>query len=534
LKVVQMSSNDDRFAVTRDFTATGGFVDQVRAVSPACVVCNRPSGYVDLEGNPSHAICAGESSEAKRAAKIKRIKARGGRIAPDAGNRDLAVVMREVEKHSQGPRAEIEKSPAERRTETMRHIHRNDPPGPRAPELISRMTERQTYDLSDVRVDPYGRDDSEVINRARRAVELGYYPVASRDQERVQDHIDRLLRRQNSRDWQCGQLARRILITGSPQYQRAFAKAMIGALSGMPTASGLSTEEQKLLTRALAASVGSTGGFALPFQLDGTITPTSSSQSNPFRAICRQEVTTSNTWGQATSGAMTASYGAEASVSTDNSPTLAQVPLTMQRAQAFTPVSYELDQDWEAILDRLGTLIQEAKDDLEAVKFTTGTGTLEPTGVITAGTASSLAFALASLYTIETDLPPRWRKRAVWLGNRARYQDIRKFVLPESAAPVWEHVPGGATEIFGYPAYENSAMTTATSSGSKVLAFGDPNAYVIVDRIGLDVEATSYHTQQTIFGAGSSLPTGQKGILALWRNNANLLAAGAFRILTIP
>jgi hypothetical protein len=58
--------------------------------------------------------------------------------------------------------------------------------------------------------------------------------------------------------------------------------------------------------------------------------------------------------------------------------------------------------------------------------------------------------------------------------------------------------------------------------------------HCIVDRIGLDVEATSYHTQQAIFGAGSSLPTGQKGILALWRNNANLLAGGAARILTMP
>lgn len=165
----------------------------------------------------------------------------------------------------------------------------------------------------------------------------------------------------------------------------------------------------------------------------------------------------------------------------------------------------------------------------------TGTGTGEPTGLITAGTAfsgSAGSFTLPDLYNVEKALPPRFRRRAQWLGHRERLQDIRKFALPESAAPVWEHTPGGPTEVLGYPVNEDSAMTTAVTIGSKILAFGDPQYYVIVDRIGLDVETTSYHYQQSIMGTGSGFPLGQRGVLALWRNTANLLAAGSFRILT--
>jgi HK97 family phage major capsid protein len=72
-------------------------------------------------------------------------------------------------------------------------------------------------------------------------------------------------------------------------------------------------------------------------------------------------------------------------------------------------------------------------------------------------------------------------------------------------------------------------MTTSVASTSKVFAFGDPQNYVIADRIGMDIEVT-----QNLFGAGTSLPTGQRGVYAFWRNTANLLAAASFRVWTIP
>jgi Phage capsid family len=107
------------------------------------------------------------------------------------------------------------------------------------------------------------------------------------------------------------------------------------------------------------------------------------------------------------------------------------------------------------------------------------------------GSRSPVLLALvADLYTTETALPARFRKQAVWMGNRAQYQKIRQFALPESSSPVFEHVASGATEVIGYPAYENSAMASGTGSGAKVMALGDPSYYCIVDRVGMDIEIT--------------------------------------------
>ena len=174
--------------------------------------------------------------------------------------------------------------------------------------------------------------------------------------------------------------------------------------------------------RAMAVGVGSTGGFAVPFQLDSTIVPTSNGSRNPFRQICRVvQISGTNEWRAPTSGAITASYGTEGAVNADNSPTLAQPPLIAKHASAFAPLSLELLGDWLAIQDQLGVLIQGARDDLEAVKFSVGTGTNEPEGVVvgaTGITSTTAAFDLASdLYPVELALAPRFRTNAVWLAK---------------------------------------------------------------------------------------------------------------------
>jgi HK97 family phage major capsid protein len=436
---------------------------------------------------------------------------------------------------------------ASRRKATLAHIRATNygsKPSRKAPELISRMTEREVFDLARVRVDPMNRDAlrGELIDRARRANEISHYPTAGRDQERVQEHIDDLLRRSDSESWHGAEVAQRILMTGSEAYRSAFAKIIASQYRGSTIV--LSEAEKHAVRlvqeqRALAVGVGSTGGFAVPFQLDQTlIVPTSTGSVNPFRAVCRTEtISGTNEWRAVTSTGMTASYATEASVNTDNTPTLAQPPFIVKQARAFAPLSLELYQDWTNILDQLGDLVQSAKNDLEATKFAVGTGTNEPEGVVTGSTntvSTTAAFDLASdLYPVETALPARFRPNAVWFANRAQYQLIRQFVQPESTSKIIDHQVGGATEVIGYTAYEASGMINAVSSTSKIMVLFDPQYYCIVDRIGMDIEVTTQLTQQAVAGAGFGLPTGQRGILALWRNTAKLLDANASRLLVV-
>ena len=222
------------------------------------------------------------------------------------------------------------------------------------------VKERDIYDTSTVRMDPdhpeKGR--TEYRDRAMRAVEIARFPETGITREATQNHIARLLDEYDTPD---GQLARRILKTGSPQYRAAFRKWM----SGVP----MTNEEQR------AFSLASTG-IPITFTLDPTLIPVSSSVVNPLRAISSVEsIVGANEWRGTTAAAITASRALEAAVTTDNTPTLAQPAIVCSRVQAFVPFSVEAEGDWPGMDAGLARLFADSKDDEEATSFFSGNGT---------------------------------------------------------------------------------------------------------------------------------------------------------------
>lgn len=385
------------------------------------------------------------------------------------------------------------------------------------------------WDLSTVRsaADSPAAMRSELHERARRAVEMeARFPARAADRNHVERHVERLLATQ---DDEHGTIARRILATGSPTYRRAFWKAIAG--------SPLSPDE----SRALAIGTGSAGGFGLVYTLDPTIIPTSNLSINPFRRISRVEnIAGTNEWRGVTSAGVSAAYANEGTEASDNSPAFAQPAAIVQRAQCFVPFSIEFGQDWGAVETQLGGLIQDAKDDLEATQLVTGTGTPPaPQGILVGATTTVTAngvatFAVADIYKVEEALGPRFRPRAQWLMNRSIMNRIRQFDTA-GGANLWMYInqgidnnPGGNTgaQIIGYPANESSAMPSVLTTGSKIAVFGDFRYYLIVDRIGMDIEVIPH-----LFGATNRFPTGQRGLYAIWRNTAKVLDANAFRVL---
>lgn len=410
-----------------------------------------------------------------------------------------------------------------------------------------KMTERELYDLSTVR-GSFAEPEvamGELRSRAKESLERAEFPDWMGAESDVKDHVERLLGDDGvdpeDPTKTPGDLAMRILRTGSKVYGRALYKHMVGQMLSYEEQTALERGQQ--VARALGLGSGAAGAFAIVYTLDPTLIPVSNIGANPFRAVCRViNLVGTNEWRQSTIGAATAQYRAEGTEMTDNSPTLAQTPIIAQRADSFVPISIEATQDWESYLSDVGTAIRDGKDDLEATKFLLGTGTNEPFGLQVGATnnvtaAGVASFAVADLYSLEAAVPGRFRKRAVLFGNRAQANRIRQFDTA-GGANLWKYLNEllvsnmGSAEAaafgttLGYYFYESTAMPSALTTGNKILIAGAPDMYAIVDRVGMNIEVIPH-----LFGATNRYPTGQRGVVAFWRNGAKVIDASAFRTL---
>lgn len=385
------------------------------------------------------------------------------------------------------------------------------------------------YDLQAIRNKARHIDEVPLIMRdyAMRAIEQSRYPGVS-NRETAQGNVARLV---DTIDDEMGNLAKRILVTGSPLYERAFGK-MLKALS----TNGLSSEE----ARALQLGVDASGGYAVPFQLDPTVILTFNGVINPLRMISRVEQITGKEWDGVTSTGITVSRVAEATEATDGSPALVQPTVRTTRVQGFVPFSVELDVSWGNMRNQLTQMLADAKDIEEASSFTLGNGTApNANGVITTLatssrvlTATTAVVAIADIYNIENQAAPRFRQTSSWLASKTTYNAIRQLWTQQASAagdPWVRPSDGTPASLINYPAYEASVMSTATTtSGSLILGFGDFQQFLIVDRVGMGIELIPH-----LFGPTNHFPTGQRGLFAIWFNNSKVLADNAFRLLQV-
>lgn len=366
---------------------------------------------------------------------------------------------------------------------------------------------------------------------ARRAVEGAHFGHPRANQEDAKGHVEGLLASHREE----GHVARRVLATGSPVYERAFGKL----IAGRP----LNNQEQHALaTYGLDITTPADGGYAIPFTLDPTVVPTSNGAVNPWRQIANVKQIPGNTWKGVSSDGVSVTYEAEATEVADGAPTLAQPVVDVEKAQVFIRYTIEVEQDWGGMRGELASMIQDAKDVKEANKFALGAGhgSNEPHGVIAAATgidttATLATLALADLDTVDDNLEPRFEPKAVWVANKAFYNKIRE--LTNQNFDLWMPLMDGIQKrgngstgrtLLGYEAYRCSEMSAAVgTSNSKVAVLGDFSYFVIVDRIGMSLEVVPH-----LMGANGR-PTGERGLYGYFRNSSDIISSAAFRVLKI-
>jgi HK97 family phage major capsid protein/HK97 family phage prohead protease len=386
---------------------------------------------------------------------------------------------------------------------------------------------KDIYDIEELRQSTTSEDQfrRKLQDNARSAIERAQYGLDV-DKEAAQARAEKLLRSVDDKD---GTLARRILRTGSATYERAFGKLMTGVRPEF-----LSSEEQRALSLVGNPPGGQDGGYAVPFQLDPTVILTSDGVINPLRGLARQVSIVGKEWQGITSEGVVVTRVPETTEATDDSPELDQPTVKAERVQGFVPFSVEIDQDWTAMRAELTMMLGEAKDDEEARAFLLGTGVApDANGLLTTLDASSEVVGnletTADIYRLKNALPPRFRRNAVFLGATGTYDDIRQLSSSNDGSDLWTRLADGRPgQLIGYKAEEHSEMPEYADAqeGDRFFLFGDFSKFLIVDRIGMNVELVPH-----LFGPTRRYPTGQRGIFAYWRNNSKVLVDNAFRVL---
>jgi HK97 family phage major capsid protein len=400
-----------------------------------------------------------------------------------------------------------------------------------APQVLRRPTETDIYDLDAVwsrSRSPEQRAQT-LRDNAMRSVEQATFPHPAARPDEARAHIASLL---DYKDTSEGELAQRILVTGSPLYGRYFDRIIAGQ--------NLSSEEQRV--GALAVGVSATGGAAVPYYFDPTIVPIGAWTSvNPYRQACRvEQIVGSNVWQAVAAGAVTAVRALEAGVAVEAGPGFEAPSITVKKVQSLVTYSIEMSQDRADLASEMARLIQEGKDTEEENSFTIGDGSdpapfgmMAPhasvngfwTVIHTAGAGA----AIGDTYAVEAALMLRHRMNAAWFMSRPA---IRAFqALENSSGQLFggnyyasvgypQLNPAGNTglRLLNYPIWEVPSAPYSAAADIVIAAFGDPKQYVIVDRVGMNVEVIPH-----IFTG--AVPTGQRALYAMWRNSARAFGA---------
>lgn len=383
-------------------------------------------------------------------------------------------------------------------------------------------------------VSMFGREPEQVAGelRARALSAIEAMPGAT---DATRSAATAILEAHDSVD---AKIARHCLITSNPAYLRAWSK-----MAKNPQAPLLSDDEQRAMAEAeqfrAMSLTDSAGGFLVPLQLDPAVVVTSSGVYSEITEVARTVVATGDVWNGVSSAAVSWSWDAEATEVSDDSPSFAQPSIPVYKAAGFVPISIEGIADMANVTEEVAKLFAEGQADLEGTALIVGTGSGQPTGIVTALTGTSSVvnagaddtFALSDVYAVQGALPARFRRNASWLANNLIYNKVRQFDT-SGGGGFWTNLNGDRPPmLMNRNAIEAEAMDgTITTSGAGhnyAMIFGDFSHFVVARRLGMTVELIPH-----LFGANRR-PTGQRGWYAWYRVGSDSLNDNAFRMLDV-
>jgi HK97 family phage major capsid protein len=373
-------------------------------------------------------------------------------------------------------------------------------------------------------------DRNQALGQGRAAVDEMRAKFAN---DTVADGYYRLIERGGS----VGETAARLAVTtGSNEYRDAWLAYMTGKPTDLRLLQRANDEY-----RAMTAGTGNTGGYMVPLYMDTSFSVTGTGSYNPIREVADVKQITTLTYNGSNAAQVTAAILGENAAYTDNAPTVAQIQLPTYKYGAYIPASFEAFEDIDTLASDVSQLFADAKANLEATQFETGSGSA-PHGIVTdvtAITASRVApttggtFVVADLYKVHAALPARYRRGGqesrAWQMSVNIIDTIRQFATANNYHAFLTDLSNGQPpRLLGDQLLEASTMSTTVTTGQNILLFGDFKQFTIVDRVGISTEFIP-----NVFDQATGRPSGTRAWLMHWRFGSGVRDANAFRVLLL-
>lgn len=277
----------------------------------------------------------------------------------------------------------------------------------------------------------------------------------------------------------------------------------------------------------LTTGTAATGGDLIPAETLLSRLEISMLAFGPMRTVAEIITTSSGEtlqWPTASDHANSAAIVAESTAPSEVLPSFGQVTWESYKyTSGMILVPNELLED--SVIDLpsvLGSMIGERMGRGTNAHYTTGTGSSQPNGIVTAaGTgvtaASSTVIAPGEVFDLQHSVDPAYREGASFMCHDTIALHLRKKVDSENR-PLWQsgYQAGMPDTLAGSPLVINQAMSSALTTGQKVLLFGQLSKYKIRRVNGMRF----YRLQERY------RDTDQDGFVAFIREDGNLLDAG--------
>lgn len=179
----------------------------------------------------------------------------------------------------------------------------------------------------------------------------------------------------------------------------------------------------------------------------------------------------------------------------------------------------------------VGSLLGERLGRIMATHDTTGTGSAQPNGIVTASTtgvtaASTTAFTADEVISLQHKLDPAYRSgpSVGWMMHDAVLAYIRKL-KDANGVYLWQPglQAGNPDRLLGSPIAINQAMDSAFTTGKKLLLYADFSKYIL-----RDVSQLRFYRLEERYR-----DTDQTGFVAFMRHDADTVQATAMQLLVL-